>query len=110
MLRDPNVRRANFGRVLSGRPDRLLGFTVTLLKISDPDVVAMSGQTHHPIVAPSSDPADGVEGAAFEVTEEELAKADDYEIDDYHRILAPLASGDSAWAYVSRQRSARAGG
>jgi hypothetical protein len=32
--------------------------------------------------------------------EQELAAADEYEVDDYRRITVPLRSGDRAWVYV----------
>jgi hypothetical protein len=38
---------------------------------------------------------------AFEVTEQELTAADQYEkIASYRRILVTLRSGDRAWVYV----------
>jgi gamma-glutamylcyclotransferase (GGCT)/AIG2-like uncharacterized protein YtfP len=36
----------------------------------------------------------------FEISETELAAADEYEVDDYHRIAVPLRSGATAWVYV----------
>jgi len=36
----------------------------------------------------------------FEISETELAAADEYEVDDYHRVAVPLRSGDRAWVYV----------
>jgi gamma-glutamylcyclotransferase (GGCT)/AIG2-like uncharacterized protein YtfP len=36
----------------------------------------------------------------FEITAEELAAADRYEVADYKRVAAPLASGVTAWVYV----------
>ena len=35
----------------------------------------------------------------FEITAEELANADKYEVADYKRVAAPLASGRTAWVY-----------
>ncbi|GAA0470895.1 hypothetical protein Ade02nite_34150 [Paractinoplanes deccanensis] len=100
-LRDPAVQRATFGRELAGRPDRLTGFRLEQVRITDPHVLEVSGETHHPILIASSDPADGVDGSAFEVTEQDLARADEYEVDDYRRVAAPLASGETAWVYVA---------
>ena len=100
-LRDPAVQRANFGRELHGRDDALPGYRMTVLEITDPEVVALSGTARHPVVAPSGDPADQVTGVVFELTDEELVAADGYEVDDYRRQLLPLASGDRAWVYVS---------
>jgi len=42
-----------------------------------------------------------VPGAILEVTDDESLPADEYEVDDYHRVQAPLASGDVAWVYVA---------
>ncbi|GAA2531025.1 gamma-glutamylcyclotransferase family protein [Winogradskya humida] len=105
-LRDPAVQRATFGRELSGRHDDLLGYQVSMLEITDPQVLAVSGQTHHPILQATGDPDDHVQGMVFEVTDAELLLADDYEVDDYRRLLAPLGSGESAWVYVSADDAA----
>lgn len=101
-LRDPAVQKANFGRELSGREDRIVGFRLDQVEITDPHVLAVSGQTHHPILRATGDPADGVNGTALEVTDADLLRADDYEVDDYHRVQAALASGESAWVYIGR--------
>jgi len=100
-LRDPAVQQATFGRELTSRDDRLPGYAVTMLEITDPDVIAVSGQTHHPILIETNDETDGVPGTVFDVTDDDLAAADGYEVDDYHRIQVSLASGVRAWVYVS---------
>jgi gamma-glutamylcyclotransferase (GGCT)/AIG2-like uncharacterized protein YtfP len=84
-LRDPAVQIATFGREMAGRKDRVLGFRVGVVQITDPHVVE-----------------DSVEGLALEVGEADLARADEYEAAHYHRIEAPLASGDHAWVYVGK--------
>ncbi|MGJ7525081.1 gamma-glutamylcyclotransferase family protein [Variovorax sp. GB1P17] len=103
-----SVQLATFGRKLAGQLDRLPGYRLEQLEIKDAAVVATSGKTHHPIVAPSSAPQDGVDGAVFAVTPAELAHADAYEVADYRRERVTLASGLQAWAYVDA-RSAPAG-
>ncbi|GIF48920.1 gamma-glutamyl AIG2-like cyclotransferase [Asanoa ferruginea] len=100
-LRNPAVQRANFGRLLHGRDDALPGYRMTLLEVTDPDVVALSGTARHPVVAPTGDPGDQVPGVVFELTDAELLAADGYEVSDYRRDLLPLASGAEAWVYVS---------
>lgn len=100
-LRDPAVQTATFGRELTGRDDRIVGFRIERLRITDPHVVAVSGLTHHPVLIASGNPADVVSGTVLELTDDELRQADDYEVDDYQRIAAPLASGDTAWVYVA---------
>jgi hypothetical protein len=99
-LRDPAVQIANFGRELDGRPDAILGFRLSQVEITDPHVLELSGLTHHPILVATGDPADTVAGAVLTLTDADLLRADDYEVDDYHRVEAPLASGDTAWVYV----------
>lgn len=99
-LQDKAVQLANFGRELTGQADRMIGYKQAWVEITDPQVLATSGKTHHPIVSPSADPADSVAGTVFKITEQELAAADDYEVADYQRVSVALASGLTAWVYV----------
>jgi gamma-glutamylcyclotransferase (GGCT)/AIG2-like uncharacterized protein YtfP len=99
-LQQADVQLATFGRLLEGAPDALPGYHQTLVEITDPQVLAASGQAFHPIVTASADPADEVAGAAFLITEAELAAADDYEVSDYKRVAVRLKSGHDAWVYV----------
>ncbi|GIE78316.1 hypothetical protein Aph02nite_42660 [Actinoplanes philippinensis] len=101
-LRDPAVQRSVFGREPAGRGDRIVGFRVEQLEITDPEVLAVSGEAFHPILVRTGDDGETVEGSVFEVTEAELLLADAYEVDDYHRVTAPLSSGDTAWVYAAR--------
>lgn len=99
-LQQENVQLATFGRRLTGTPDKLLQYEQSLVAIDDPEVVATSGKTHHPIVKHTGNPADTVLGTVFEVTPSELASADAYEVDAYKRVRADLGSGRQAWVYV----------
>jgi gamma-glutamylcyclotransferase (GGCT)/AIG2-like uncharacterized protein YtfP len=101
-LQQENVQLATFGRLLRGAPDAVVGFRQDMVEITDPDVLAKSGKRFHPIVTQSGDDADRVSGTVFEVTTAELAAADAYEVSDYERVSAPLASGSTAWVYVKR--------
>jgi gamma-glutamylcyclotransferase (GGCT)/AIG2-like uncharacterized protein YtfP len=94
------VQLANFGRELTGRPDAIPGYARTMVAIRDPEVVRLSGETHHPIVAESHNPADEVAGMVFEITPQELAAADSYEVSNYKRVSVRLRSGVDAWVYV----------
>ncbi len=94
------VQIATFGRKLDAQTDDMPGFSLTMLKIEDPQVVATSGKTHHPVVAWTGNPTDRVSGAVFAITPEELAQADAYEVAAYRRDRVTLASGVSAWVYV----------
>jgi gamma-glutamylcyclotransferase (GGCT)/AIG2-like uncharacterized protein YtfP len=99
-LQDKAVQIANFGRELTGRSDSILGYAQTLVAIDDPEVIATSGKTHHPVVQPSSNPEDEVPGTVFEISIQELAAADKYEVSEYKRVSVPLKSGAHAWVYV----------
>jgi gamma-glutamylcyclotransferase (GGCT)/AIG2-like uncharacterized protein YtfP len=101
-LQQENVQLATFGRLLKGAADALVGFKQELVEITDPDVLAKSGKRFHPIVSRSDNDADRVTGTVFEISAEELAAADRYEVDDYERIAVTLASGAGAWVYVQR--------
>ena len=93
-LQERSVQIANFGRELTGRPDALPGYARG---------VVLSGGSTYANAAPSSDPEDAVSGTVFEVTEQELAAADQYEEGaDYGRISVTLKSGNRAWVYVKK--------
>jgi Gamma-glutamyl cyclotransferase, AIG2-like len=99
-LQQEDVQRATFGRPLAGQPDELLGFVSALVEIEDAEVVATSGQRHHPIVKFTGATQDRVPGNVFEITDAELVQADQYEVSAYQRVRATLASGQRAWVYV----------
>ena len=104
-LQLPKVQQETYGRLLQGRKDALPHYRVGRLRISDPDVLAKSGQEYHPIAVKTGSPNDLVEGTVFEVTPAELARADQYEVDDYKRVQETLASGEQAWVFVAKQEA-----
>jgi hypothetical protein len=71
-----------------------------LLKIEDSDFVAASGKTHHAIVRYTGRSDSRVKGTVFQLSESELATADQYEPAGYTRIAATLASGKQSWVYA----------
>jgi len=93
------VQLANFGRLLSGRPDLLPGYTLVPIIIDDSAVIALSGKSQH-MIAKRSNAGDEVTGMVFELTAEELAAADRYEVAEYTRVQVTLKSGVKAWVYV----------
>ncbi len=100
-LQDERVQLATFGRRLAGRADALPGFETLQVRIDDPAEVAATGLTHYENAVPSSRADARVPGMALEVTEAELAHADEYERPAaYVRIAVVLASGTPAWVYV----------
>ncbi len=99
-LQMESVQLSSFGRVLAGSRDAMPGFKKSLVEITDPDVLATSGERFHPIVVPTDDPGEKVDGMVFEITTAELAAADRYEVSDYKRVEVVLCSGLKAWVYV----------
>ena len=100
-LQQQAVQLSNFRRLLKGTPDSLAGFEVARVPIKDQALIDASGQTHHANAAHSGKPEHRVAGTAFEVTTQELAIADAYELTaDYTRVSVRLTSGRAAWVYV----------
>lgn len=99
-LRYEKVQLATFGRRLEGQADELLGYRLSSVKITDPKVIALSGEDIHHLLIPTTSLQDTVAGTVFTVTDQELLQADAYEVADYKRVLAPLKSGGQAWVYV----------
>ncbi|MBR0938734.1 gamma-glutamylcyclotransferase family protein [Bradyrhizobium jicamae] len=95
-----SVQLSSFGRRLAGRRDAIPGFKKTVVEVTDTDVLAKSGERFHPIVVPTDDRNETVDGMVFEITAEELAAADRYEVSDYKRVAVVLCSGLKAWVYI----------
>ena len=100
-LQQEKVQLSTFGRRLDGQRDTLIGYERSQVKIDDPQVVARLGMTHHANVMATGRDDSGVSGMALEVTDAELARADEYEAPfRYARVAVRLASGRQAWVYV----------
>lgn len=100
-LRQPAVQRANYSRELEGRADTLAGYRLEEIAIDDAGVVAISGKAVHRIARRTGDPNDRIAGMVFELTADELAATDRYEVEAYSRVEATLESGRVAWVYVA---------
>ena len=70
------------------------------IEITDPDVIATSGKCFHPMLIKTDKPTDTVAGVIFELTEDELAQADSYEVDAYNCVQGQFESGKTAWMYA----------
>lgn len=100
-LQQDDVQLDTFGRLLDGDDDVLPGYTVDYAEIEDPRVVGLSGLSVHPIVRATGSARDKVVGRVLRVTADELDAADEYEVELYRRVAVVLASGRTAWVYVS---------
>jgi len=100
-LQQEYVQLSTFGRRLQGQKDELLGFEPSLVPIEDPQVAAAGGRTHHDNVTFTGRDDSRVSGTVFELSDAELAAADEYErLAAYKRIAAMLSSGKQTWVYV----------
>jgi gamma-glutamylcyclotransferase (GGCT)/AIG2-like uncharacterized protein YtfP len=97
------VQLETFGRLLYGTADALPGYKMESVEIKDADVLAKSALAFHPIAIPTGNNDDKIDGVVFEITAEELAHADAYEVSSYKRISVTLESGKTAWTYVSAE-------
>ena len=95
-----SVQRAIFGRTLDGEPDAVIGHVLTDVHIEDPAVIEASGSAVHPGLKPSDDREAAVDGTVYTLDDDQLAAADDYEVDAYVRVAFPLRSGRTAWVYA----------
>jgi gamma-glutamylcyclotransferase (GGCT)/AIG2-like uncharacterized protein YtfP len=103
-LQSAEVQIDTFGRKLVGDKDNLLGYKLEMVEIKDTGVVELSGESHHPIAMATGNDTDQVDGMVFEITAQELAQSDEYEVDDYQRVLGKLKSGKQAWVYISADK------
>ena len=100
-LQTEAVQLAAFGRRLEGRPDVLVGYSLTMIRIEDQNFMAASGTAHQRNARFTGVGSDLVEGTVFTVTRKELEQADAYEPGGYKRVVARLRSGVNAWVYVN---------
>lgn len=102
-LRYERVQKETFGRKLDGKNDVITGYVLKKLEITDPGVIAKSGENVHSIIEFSGNSQDDrIPGMVFQISPEELAHADKYEVADYKRVRVALLSGTTAWVYVSK--------
>lgn len=100
-LQSRDVQLDTFGRVVEAEDDVLEGYTVDYAEIEDPRVVELSGLAVHPIVRATGSARDKVVGRVLRVSADEIDAADEYEVSLYRRIEVTLASGLTAWTYIS---------
>jgi gamma-glutamylcyclotransferase (GGCT)/AIG2-like uncharacterized protein YtfP len=96
-----SVQLATFSRRLAGAADRLPGYRLTRVLITDPQRAQLHGTSHYANVVPADTLTEEVAGTVLEINDEELDVVDGYErLDGYRRTLVTAASGRRAWLYV----------
>jgi len=104
-LQQEAVQLSNYSRVVRGDPDELIGWVRSEIAVPKWHKAAAAAISHYANVERSPESGRRVAGTVFELTDAELAATDTYELDaEYGRVLAELASGRSAWVYVSQAR------
>ncbi len=101
-LQQENVQVETYGRILRGVKSVLRGYSLQHIHITNPDVVATSALEFHPIAIKTGNPLDEIAGMLFEITDEELAFTDQYEVEDYQRVQETFEDHGKAWVYVQR--------
>lgn len=99
-LQQESVQKETFGRLLKGRSVEIQGYKLDSVKITDPYVIQLSGLEVHKMLVPTGDEYDTVPGMIFELTPQELAQADTYEVSSYKRAQVKTTDGEDVWAYV----------
>jgi gamma-glutamylcyclotransferase (GGCT)/AIG2-like uncharacterized protein YtfP len=97
-LQQEDVQLRTLGRRLDAQPDELIGYEPSMMTAEHSQVASETGEAHANVLFVGG--TGGVAGMVFDVTEEELARIDEYEMAfSYARIVAKLASGRRAWVY-----------
>lgn len=102
-LQKEKVQMELFGRTLQGTKDKLRGFKIKVIEISDQAFLSKGEEKYQKTLMASFNKNDFIEGMAFELTEEELLKADAYEPANYKRVKKILDSGTEAWIYLASE-------
>lgn len=100
-LQREEIQLATFHRRLQGRADALPRYEPAVAPILDPAVAAALHSSHFLNVRFNGQADSRVAGMVYEVTDADLAAADDYEkLAGYRRIGVELESGRQAWVYL----------
>ena len=69
-----HVQLETFGRLLKGEKGMLEGYKLTMIEITDAEVLRKSNQQFHPIISFSDDKNDQIEGPGTETSDSILAR------------------------------------
>lgn len=96
-LREEEVQKTVFGRILTGITGKLEGYAVKIIEIEEE-----FGLEEYPIIVPSEDTNDSIDGILYELTMDELSLSDTYEGNSYTRIQVQLRSSRVVWVYSAK--------
>ena len=89
-LLEPHIQMEVFGRELVGEATRLKNYR---------KIEVILGGVAYPSLQFS--PEDSVEGILYKVSLTDLASADEYEGEEYQRILTVVDNGRRAWVFLT---------
>lgn len=95
-LKEKEIQETIFGRLLQGAPETLVGYEIKEISIEEE-----FGMEQYPIISPTENEKDTIEGMLFQVREDELQKVDTYEGKSYKRIQVEVKSKKTAWVYTA---------
>tara|TARA_R110000868_G_scaffold121097_6_gene321370 strand:- start:4359 stop:4679 length:321 start_codon:yes stop_codon:yes gene_type:complete len=96
-LKEKDIQENIFGRILNGVTETLMGYVVKEIQIEEE-----FGMETYPIIAPTQNNDDTIEGIVYDLTEKEIQLADTYEGGHYKRVEVQLQSKEIAWAYSAK--------
>ena len=91
-LQDKSVQLALFNKTLKGNIDSIVGF--------EKQEITLGGITY-PILIKNKQSTTNILGTCYTLSEEDLHICDEYEGEEYKRILVVLNSGEKSWVYVA---------
>ena len=94
-LRSKEIQRQVFNRILTGKPDQLLGHKLKSLQIEEE-----FGMADYVVAVPTEGPSDPIHGIVYNISLSDLAKVDIFESNAYKRVEVTLNSGIVAWIYI----------
>ncbi len=93
-LKDNEIQETIFGRVLTGTPDKLVGYAIKEINIEEE-----FGIIQYPIIVETENSDDTISGILYKLSQHELQLADTYEGIHYKRIQVVLHSKETVWTY-----------
>ncbi|PWA04335.1 gamma-glutamylcyclotransferase family protein [Flavobacterium psychrotolerans] len=96
-LKDKDIQETIFGRILTGIPDKLIGYAIQEIHIEEEFGIAQ-----YPIITATQNPKDSISGILYEISLKELQLADTYEGIHYKRIQVELHSNEIVWVYSAK--------
>ena len=93
-LKEEELQKDLFGRILIGTPETLIGYIIKDIQIEEE-----FGLVHDPIISETPKPEDTITGIVYNISRQELHQVDLYEGLHYKRVEVHLQSNQKAWAY-----------